>query len=77
MLTSLCLVQSIKRNLREPYGTPQGAAQLATVARELAPFPIIALGGIDLNNVKACSEAGAGGFAASVSTAIGKLCPTL
>ena len=52
-----------KTESKEPYGTPQGAAQLATVARELAPFPIIALGGIDLNNVKACSEAGVSGIA--------------
>ncbi|HET6669809.1 MAG TPA: thiamine phosphate synthase [Pyrinomonadaceae bacterium] len=48
---------------KETYGAPQGLAKLAAVARELAPFPIIALGGIDLDNLKACSEAGASGIA--------------
>lgn len=48
---------------KETYGAPQGLAKLAVVVRELAPFPIIALGGIDLDNLKACSEAGASGIA--------------
>ena len=52
-----------KTESKETYGAPQGVAQLAAVARELTPFPIIALGGIDLNNVKVCSEAGASGIA--------------
>ena len=52
-----------KTESKEHYGAPQGVGQLAAVARELAPFPIIALGGIDLNNVKACSEAGVSGIA--------------
>jgi thiamine-phosphate pyrophosphorylase len=48
---------------KKGYGAPQGVAKLAAVARELAPFPIVALGGVDLQNLAACGEAGVSGIA--------------
>ena len=45
------------------YGAPQGVARLAAVAHELAPFPILALGGIGLDNLAECHQAGASGVA--------------
>ena len=46
------------------YGAPVGLEALAGVARELAPFPIIALGGVTQNNAVAALGAGASGIAA-------------
>ena len=48
---------------KNAYGEPQGVAKLQTVVREVAPFPIIALGGINKANFAACLEAGASGVA--------------
>jgi len=48
---------------KHAYGAPQGVAKLTAVAHELAPFPIIALGGIGLDNLAECHEAGARGIA--------------
>ena len=45
------------------YGAPQGVAKLAEVASELAPFPIIALGGVGLGNLAECYKAGVSGIA--------------
>lgn len=48
---------------KNAYGEPQGVAKLQTVVREVAPFPIVALGGINKANFVACLEAGASGVA--------------
>ena len=45
------------------YKEAQGLTKLATVVSELAPFPVIALGGIGLDNVAECVAAGARGIA--------------
>lgn len=45
------------------YGEPQGITKLQEVVREVAPFPIVALGGITLDNFAPCLEAGASGIA--------------
>lgn len=45
------------------YGKPQGVAKLAEVVRDLASFPILALGGVDLDNLTECFEVGASGIA--------------
>jgi thiamine-phosphate pyrophosphorylase len=45
-----------------PY-PPRGVAQLAEVARLLAPLPLVAIGGIDLANAPALRAAGAAGAA--------------
>ena len=45
------------------YGEPIGLEQLSEVARGLGPFPIIALGGITLENARDCLLAGASGIA--------------
>jgi thiamine-phosphate pyrophosphorylase len=48
---------------KEKYGQPLGVGQLADAARELDPFPLIALGGISLEQVNDCLLAGASGIA--------------
>ena len=48
---------------KNAYGEPQGVAKLQRVVREVAPFPIVALGGINKDNFVACLEAGASGVA--------------
>jgi thiamine-phosphate pyrophosphorylase len=48
---------------KEKYGPPVGVDQLAEAARELAPFPVIALGGISIENANECLRAGASGIA--------------
>lgn len=45
------------------YGKPVGLGKLKEVSDTLKPFPIIAIGGIDLANVKATFQNGAGGIA--------------
>jgi thiamine-phosphate pyrophosphorylase len=45
------------------YGSPIGVLKLAETARELAGFPILALGGISLENMNECMLAGASGIA--------------
>ncbi|HVS83403.1 MAG TPA: thiamine phosphate synthase [Pyrinomonadaceae bacterium] len=45
------------------YGPPLGVHGLADVASELAPFPVLALGGISTENAQECLRAGASGIA--------------
>ena len=45
------------------YGPPLGVDRLADVASELAPFPVLALGGISTENAQECLRAGASGIA--------------
>ena len=45
------------------FGTPQGLAPLEEVSRALA-IPVLAIGGITLENIAACISAGASGIAA-------------
>jgi thiamine-phosphate pyrophosphorylase len=46
------------------YGAPQGLERLREVASELGEFPVVAIGGITLDNVEKCFAAGARGVAA-------------
>lgn len=46
------------------YGEPLGLLELRKVTSELAPFPVLALGGVTTNNVADCIHAGAAGIAA-------------
>ena len=46
------------------YGEPQGVDRLAAVAQELGEFPVLAIGGVTLENVGECFDAGASGVAA-------------
>jgi thiamine-phosphate pyrophosphorylase len=52
-----------KTESKKNYGTPQGVEKLAEVARSVAPFPIVALGGVGLDRLAECSAAGACGVA--------------
>jgi thiamine-phosphate pyrophosphorylase len=45
------------------FGPPQGLAKLAEICRAVS-IPVIAIGGITLENAAACAEAGAAGIAA-------------
>jgi thiamine-phosphate pyrophosphorylase len=49
---------------KRTYGAPQGLEKLREVTRALEEFPVVAIGGIELQNVGACFEAGARGVAA-------------
>jgi len=46
------------------YGEPVGLESFLETARELGPFPVIALGGVTLENALDCLRAGARGVAA-------------
>jgi thiamine-phosphate pyrophosphorylase len=46
------------------FGEPLGLEQLQKVASAVAPFPVLALGGVELDNVATCHRAGARGVAA-------------
>jgi len=46
------------------YSAPQGVDKLAEVTRALGEFPVVAIGGITLDNVDECFQAGARGIAA-------------
>jgi len=48
---------------KEGYGPPLGVGKLSEAARELAPFPLLALGGISFANMNECLLAGANGIA--------------
>ena len=48
---------------KEEYGPPLGVDRLADVAVALAPFPVLALGGISTENSRECLRAGASGIA--------------
>lgn len=49
---------------KRAYGAPQGLDKLREVTRELGEFPVVAIGGITLENVGDCFHAGARGVAA-------------
>jgi thiamine-phosphate pyrophosphorylase len=48
---------------KRTYGEPLGTVRLESITKELAPFPVIALGGVNEDNAAACFEAGASGIA--------------
>lgn len=48
---------------KSAYGQPQGVANLASFVRKMNPLPVIALGGLDLNNSVECIAAGVRGIA--------------
>jgi thiamine-phosphate pyrophosphorylase len=48
---------------KDEYGPPLGLHGLADVAASLAPFPVLALGGISIENAQECLRAGASGVA--------------
>jgi thiamine-phosphate pyrophosphorylase len=48
--------------LKAAFGAPQGLERLATVCREVS-IPVLAIGGITLENASACFAAGASGIA--------------
>jgi thiamine-phosphate pyrophosphorylase len=49
---------------KRAFGEPQGLRKLTEVTKALAGFPVIAIGGIDLDNAAGCFRAGASGIAA-------------
>ena len=49
---------------KQIYGEPQGLEKLREVTKALEGFPVIAIGGIDLENVLECFREGASGMAA-------------
>jgi thiamine-phosphate pyrophosphorylase len=49
---------------KRSYGQPLGTLALAEVARLLAPFPLLALGGVTLENARVVFRAGAQGISA-------------
>ncbi len=48
---------------KREYGAPVGVETLSNVTRELADFPVLALGGITMENFALCLKAGARGVA--------------
>ena len=48
---------------KEKYGSSVGIEQLARVASEVQPFPVLALGGVNRENAVDCLRAGASGVA--------------
>jgi thiamine-phosphate pyrophosphorylase len=48
---------------KRAYGPPQGMDKLRQVASELQGFPVVAIGGITLDNAESCFAAGASGIA--------------
>jgi thiamine-phosphate pyrophosphorylase len=48
---------------KSEYGRPLGLEALAEAARRLAPFPLLALGGVSIENAQSCLDAGASGIA--------------
>src|SRR5712692_8380695 len=48
---------------KQEYGLAPGVHNLEDVASELAPFPVLALGGISIENARECLRAGASGIA--------------
>lgn len=49
---------------KRAFGEPRGLEKLREVASELHGFPVVAIGGITLDNFDRCFEAGAAGIAA-------------
>ena len=48
---------------KRAYGPPQGLLELERVTSELQGFPVLAIGGVTLDNAESCYAAGASGFA--------------
>ena len=48
---------------KRAFGPPQGLERLREVCSELGGFPVIAIGGITVENAKDCLRAGASGIA--------------
>jgi thiamine-phosphate pyrophosphorylase len=48
---------------KRAYGPPQGLDKLQQVAGQLQGFPVVAIGGITLDNAESCFAAGASGIA--------------
>ena len=48
---------------KRDYGRPVGLGELATVTRKLGDFPVLALGGLNMDNFALCLNAGARGIA--------------
>ncbi len=49
---------------KRAFGEPQGLEKLRELTSELGEFPVLAIGGVTLDNVGACFKAGASGVAA-------------
>lgn len=49
---------------KRAYGEPQGLDKLRAVTGEVVGFPVLAIGGINRENMESCYEAGASGVAA-------------
>lgn len=49
---------------KRTYGKPVGVEKLKEVSETLSPFPVIAIGGIELSNLKETFQNGASGIAA-------------
>jgi len=49
---------------KQGFSSPQGLDKLREVTSELGDFPVLAIGGISLENAAACLDAGASGIAA-------------
>jgi len=49
---------------KREFGEPQGLERLQEITNELRGFPVVAIGGITLDNVAPCFDAGASGAAA-------------
>ncbi len=49
---------------KKEYGPPLGIGKLSEVAHELAPIPVLAIGGVSKDNAGECLRAGASGVAA-------------
>jgi thiamine-phosphate pyrophosphorylase len=49
---------------KRAFGAPQGLEKLREVASALAGFPVLAIGGINVENANECFQAGASGVAA-------------
>ena len=49
---------------KQGFSAPQGLDKLRQVTGELGDFPVLAIGGVALENIAACFEAGASGVAA-------------
>jgi thiamine-phosphate pyrophosphorylase len=48
---------------KRAYGPPQGLEKLRDVAAALQGFPVLAIGGVTVDNAEECFEVGASGFA--------------
>ncbi|HXC69934.1 MAG TPA: thiamine phosphate synthase [Pyrinomonadaceae bacterium] len=49
---------------KREFGAPQGLERLQEITNELRGFPVVAIGGITLDNVAPCFDSGASGVAA-------------